>query len=133
MSESGTKPAVQDGLAFERPLNDLQTKIDELAALALQLCATAPWTATLWEHAAEEGWCKLYEPATDGALRRAKQTRIDLLVGRAYGLTHADVEWITRGEPFAKGFWRVERDLDPAARRPARWRRAASDDGGGAY
>ncbi|MEC8652166.1 MAG: N-6 DNA methylase [Planctomycetota bacterium] len=106
---------------------------DELAVLALQLCATAPWTAVLWEHAAEEGWCKLHAPATDGALRRAKQTRIDLLVGRAYGLTHADVEWITRGEPFAKGFWRVERDLDPAARRPARWRRAASDDGGGAY
>ena len=33
MSESGTKPAVQDGLAFERPLNDLQTKIDELRGL----------------------------------------------------------------------------------------------------
>jgi acetyl-CoA carboxylase carboxyl transferase subunit alpha len=34
MSESSTKPAVQDGLAFERPLNDLQTKIDELRSLS---------------------------------------------------------------------------------------------------
>ena len=33
MSDSSTKPAVQDGLAFERPLNDLQTKIDELRSL----------------------------------------------------------------------------------------------------
>jgi len=33
MSDSSTKPAVQDGLAFERPLNDLQTKIDELRNL----------------------------------------------------------------------------------------------------
>ena len=33
MSDSSTKPAVQDGLAFERPLNDLQTKIDELRGL----------------------------------------------------------------------------------------------------
>ena len=34
MSESSTKPAVQDGLAFERPLNDLQTKIEELRSLS---------------------------------------------------------------------------------------------------
>jgi acetyl-CoA carboxylase carboxyl transferase subunit alpha len=33
MSESSGKPAVQDGLAFERPLTDLQTKIDELRKL----------------------------------------------------------------------------------------------------
>jgi len=33
MSESGTKTAVHDGLAFEHPLNDLQTKIDELRGL----------------------------------------------------------------------------------------------------
>jgi len=33
MSDSSTKPAVQDGLAFERPLIDLQTKIDELRSL----------------------------------------------------------------------------------------------------
>lgn len=33
MSDSSTKPAVQDGLAFERPLIDLQTKIDELRNL----------------------------------------------------------------------------------------------------
>jgi len=33
MTDSPSKPAVQDGLAFERPLNDLQTKIDELRRL----------------------------------------------------------------------------------------------------
>ncbi len=33
MTESSAKPAVQDGLAFERPLTDLQTKIDELRKL----------------------------------------------------------------------------------------------------
>ncbi|HEB54054.1 MAG TPA: acetyl-CoA carboxylase carboxyltransferase subunit alpha [bacterium] len=33
MSEPASKPAVSDGLAFERPLIDLQTKIDELKSL----------------------------------------------------------------------------------------------------
>jgi acetyl-CoA carboxylase carboxyl transferase subunit alpha len=33
MSDSSTKPAAQDGLAFERPLTDLQTKIHELRSL----------------------------------------------------------------------------------------------------
>lgn len=33
MSEPSGKPAVQDGLAFERPLSDLQTKIAELKKL----------------------------------------------------------------------------------------------------
>jgi acetyl-CoA carboxylase carboxyl transferase subunit alpha len=33
MSEPSAKPSVQDGLAFERPLTDLQTKIDELRKL----------------------------------------------------------------------------------------------------
>lgn len=33
MTEPSAKPAVQDGLAFERPLNDLQTKIAELKKL----------------------------------------------------------------------------------------------------
>jgi acetyl-CoA carboxylase carboxyl transferase subunit alpha len=33
MSEPSAKPSVQDGLAFERPLSDLQTKIDELRKL----------------------------------------------------------------------------------------------------
>ena len=41
MSESSTKPAVQDGLAFERPLNDLQTKIDELRKPQLRLAPRA--------------------------------------------------------------------------------------------
>jgi acetyl-CoA carboxylase carboxyl transferase subunit alpha len=34
MSDSPTKPAAQDGLAFERPLNELQTNIDELRRLS---------------------------------------------------------------------------------------------------
>jgi acetyl-CoA carboxylase carboxyl transferase subunit alpha len=33
MTEPSAKPGVQDGLAFERPLNDLQTKIAELRKL----------------------------------------------------------------------------------------------------
>jgi acetyl-CoA carboxylase carboxyl transferase subunit alpha len=33
MTEPSAKPSVQDGLAFERPLSDLQTKIDELRKL----------------------------------------------------------------------------------------------------
>jgi acetyl-CoA carboxylase carboxyl transferase subunit alpha len=33
MSEPSAKPLAQDGLAFERPLNELQTKIDELRKL----------------------------------------------------------------------------------------------------
>ena len=33
MTESSAKPPVQDGLAFERPLSELQTKIDELRKL----------------------------------------------------------------------------------------------------
>jgi acetyl-CoA carboxylase carboxyl transferase subunit alpha len=34
MTEPAAKPAVQDGLAFERPLTELQTKIEELRKLA---------------------------------------------------------------------------------------------------
>ncbi len=33
MTEPSARPSVQDGLAFERPLTDLQTKIDELRKL----------------------------------------------------------------------------------------------------
>ena len=33
MTEPSAKPSLQDGLAFERPLNDLQVKIDELRKL----------------------------------------------------------------------------------------------------
>lgn len=98
---------------------------DELARLALRLCATAPWTATLWRAAEREGWCTQHDPAVVADERRSLQTRIDVLVGAAYGLTDDDVAWITRGPPFAKGFWRVERDLPDDQRRPQRWRAAA--------
>jgi len=97
---------------------------EELARCALQLCATAPWTAPLWRAAAAEGWGADDAPATEPAERRALHTRIDRLVGEAFGLTADEVEWITRGPPFAKGFWRVERDLPAHERRPQRWRAA---------
>ena len=100
--------------------------VDELARLALQLCATPSWSAALWEAAEREGWCCDSRPAEDLARRRALQTRVDLLVGDAYGLQPDDVAWIARGEPFAKGFWRVERELPTDERRPARWSAAAS-------
>ena len=94
---------------------------DELARAALCLCATSPWTAPLWRAAQAEGWCADAAPATAPQRRRALQTRIDLLVGEAFELTQDDVTWITRGPPFAKGFWRVERDLPEPQRRPHRW------------
>ena len=100
----------------------------ELAWCALRLCATTPWAAPLWEQARREGWASAPEPATEPAARRALQTRIDVLVGRAFGLREDDVAWITRGPRFKKGFWRVERDLAEPERRPARWRRAAAAD-----
>jgi SAM-dependent methyltransferase len=99
---------------------------DELARLALRLCATASWTAPLWREARREGWCARRDPADDAKLRRELQTRIDVLVGAAYGLRDDDIAWITRGQPFAKGFWRVERELDQQQRRPQRWRAAAA-------
>ena len=99
---------------------------DELAQLALRLCATTTWSAPLWNHAAHEGWCKTRAPACDPEERRALQTRVDVVVADAYGLSAEDVAWITRGEPFAKGFWRIERDLAPTSRRPSRWRAATS-------
>ncbi len=94
---------------------------DELARAALRLCAIAPWTEPLWRAAQAEGWCADAAPATAPQRRRALQTRIDVLVGEAFELTRDDVAWITRGPPFAKGFWRVARDLSEPLRRPHRW------------
>lgn len=96
-----------------------------LATTALRLCATAPWTDSLWQLAREEGWCSTPAPATDAEQRRRLTTSIDLAIGNAFGLTAADVTWLTRGEPFAKGFWRIERHLPEAERRPQRWARAS--------
>ncbi|MCK5940678.1 MAG: hypothetical protein KAI24_01815, partial [Planctomycetes bacterium] len=100
-----------------------------LALLALRLCATPRWTDGLWRIARREGWCEQRRPARDPATRRELQTRIDVLVGAAFGLTADDVAWITRGPPFAKGFWRIERDLDPQQRRPQRWLQAVRATG----
>lgn len=106
---------------------------DELARLALRLCATTTWSAPLWDHAASEGWCAARDPARDPEERRALQTRVDVVVADAYGLSAEDVAWITRGESFAKGFWRIERALAPTARRPSRWRAATGGCEPGAY
>ena len=108
---------------------------DELARLALAMCAVLPWHGTLWQLAQQEGWCGDASPALDAATRALLTTRIDVLVGRAFGLTRADVAWMVRGcelpaerlvrhrpaPELAKGFWRVDRTLPPAARRPNRW------------
>lgn len=93
----------------------------QLARLALRLCATTRWSQTLWQTAACEGWSDGLAAATAAEDRRRCQTEIDHLVGRAFALSAEDVEWITRGQPFAKGFWRIERDLPESDRRPARW------------
>jgi hypothetical protein len=102
----------------------------ELAALALRLCATTAWQAPLCERAAAEGWGGDLRPATDAAERCQLATRIDVLVGRAFGLDTNDVAWLVRGcgdgaaeraQRTAKGFWRVDRELPAARRRPLRW------------
>ncbi len=104
----------------------------ELARLALQLCAILPWHTYLWRAAHDEGWHdddwgERAAPAIDAAERRTLATRIDVLAGRAFGLSRDDVAWIVRGcdqaaaPAHAKGFWRVERELPPHERRPARW------------
>jgi hypothetical protein len=100
-------------------LDDQQTT--HLARLALRMCATSPWTNALWEMARGEGWCERPDPAIDPSQRRELTTTIDVAVGQAFGLTAADVAWMTRGEPFIKGFWRIERDLPESERRPQRW------------
>jgi len=111
----------------------------ELAAIALRLCAVLPWHGPLWQQASDEGWIAASEPAVEPQQRRELATRIDLLTGRAFGLTADDVAWIVRGcglpSPAArrsapaghgKGFWRVERELPREQRRPCRWLAAAS-------
>ncbi|HEB51826.1 MAG TPA: SAM-dependent DNA methyltransferase [bacterium] len=107
-----------------------------LAWIALRLCAPHPWCVDLWENAQREGLCTTTEaPATDAGERRALQTEIDHLIAKAFRLDLADIEWITRGQPFRKGFWRVERDLPPSERRPQRLRmaiRGSSGTGAGA-
>lgn len=108
----------------------------ELAQCALQLCAVLPWHAGLWAIARQEGWA----PDGRGATRAGLLTRIDVLVGTAYGLRPDDVRWIVRGsdlpsarigrkppsECHPKGFWRIDREAPPAARRPNRWLAAAA-------
>lgn len=108
------------------PRRDEGTEV-ELARLALRLCAMLPWHGPLWRMARDEGWGEGGAPARAAAERRELTTRIDVLAGRAFGLTRDDVAWITRGcdQPagaeHAKGFWRVDRALPPAERRPNRW------------
>jgi len=92
-----------------------------LAQLALRMCATTPWAQELWQIARHEGWADHCEPALEAEERRALTTRIDIAVSQAFGLTLDDVNWMTRGEPFVKGFWRIERTLPLEQRRPNRW------------
>ncbi len=100
----------------------------ELAQLALRLCAVLPWHESLWLRAATEGWAPRERPAVAANERRSLATRIDVLTGTAFGLTAADIAWIVRGcdslratNSHRKGFWRVDRTLPPAERRPVRW------------
>lgn len=110
---------------------------DELAAIALRLCAVLPMHSPLWTTAHSEGWGPSAGPALEAEERRVLATRIDELATTTYGLTRDDVAWITRDcerpatelacrpvGTLAKGFWRVDRTLPPALRRPNRWRGA---------
>jgi hypothetical protein len=113
---------------------------EELARLALRLCAVLPWHGPLWDAARAEGWLPgAWAPATHAVLDRDVRiglaARIDAIVGAAYGFDRDDVAWIVRDcerppgarDPAAttersqRGFWRVDRDLPPAGRRPVRW------------
>ncbi len=113
----------------------------ELARLALALCAVLPWHGELWRIAAGEGWLADDDrPAGDAQRRRDLSTRIDVLVGNAFGLTARDVARITRDcdapaaalrrqrapERDPRGFWRIDRTLPAAERRPNRWRAAVA-------
>ena len=98
-----------------------QATLKQLACISLRMCATMPWTTSLWHIARDEGWCPSNAPATDPEERRELTTQIDTIVGNAYGLTYEDVEWVTRGRSFLKGFWRIERHLPLLQRRPRRW------------
>jgi hypothetical protein len=107
----------------------------ELAQLGLRLCAGLPWHASLWQLAMAEGWGEPPAPIASAEARDAATTRIDVLVGRAFGLDVAAVHWVTRGceaaagarvgQP-AKGFWRVDRDRPLVHLWPIRWRAAAA-------
>lgn len=106
----------------------------ELARAALRLCALLPAHGELLRLAAAEGLGADLRPALDPAERGTLATRIDVLAGAAYGLDARDVAWIVRGCDLpvvprgrtppdlpVRGFWRLDRDLPPAARRPNRW------------
>lgn len=106
----------------------------ELAAAALALCALSPWHAELWAQARAEGWAPAGGPIADPAARRPLHVRIDALVGAAFGLTADDVAWLVRdclgdAPRRPRGFWRVDRDLPTAERRPVRWLAAAREAG----
>ncbi|MBL8754954.1 MAG: N-6 DNA methylase [Planctomycetes bacterium] len=100
----------------------------ELAKSALHLCASVPVCAGLWEMARSEGWVSGDVPTLDAVARRSLYTSIDVLVGRAFGLTTDDVAWITRDDPSnARGFWRLDREVAAADRRPTRWLKAVTN------
>jgi hypothetical protein len=98
-----------------------------LAGLSLQLCASVPATAPLWDLARAEGWAPAPSASLDTDARRRLYTDIDVLVGSAFGLSIENVAWITREDRSnPRGFHRLDRDLPTAARRPARWRAVSS-------
>ncbi|MGE3174411.1 MAG: N-6 DNA methylase [Planctomycetota bacterium] len=106
-----------------------------IAALALQLSAVLPWHGGLWAQARAEGWVPaVARPVTDAAARRRLLADLDAAVAEAFGLGADDLGWMLRACDLApallqrrevvrrldpRGFWRVDRTLEPAARRPA--------------
>jgi hypothetical protein len=115
------------------PRLDASTR-HELAGLALRLSCTLPAHAAAWRLAHEEGLVS-DGPAFAADERQRLYTRIDVLVGEAFGLTADDVAWITRGcgaetntgrDTYDRGFQRLDRTLPAAERRPNRWLRAVT-------
>jgi hypothetical protein len=107
-----------------------------IARLVLPLSAVLPWHAALFEVARSEGWWHgSTAPCTRDEERRGLYARLDLEVAAAFSLDVRDLEWMLRetGLPTReladrrrtqqldpKGFWRVDRWLEPAARLPQR-------------
>lgn len=121
------------------PACDLATQV-AIAQRTLRLCAILPWHASSWRASQREGWLPAdwsfaTHAATADAERRRIHAELEAYVAMAFGLTADDFAWILRdcAHPAAslrkstltrgldqRGFWRLDRELPPEERLPAR-------------
>lgn len=107
-----------------------------IARRVLQLCAVQPWHGELWRNAHREGWVgPEATPIVAPAARADLRVELEVLVARAFGFGLDDLAWMLRDCDWpcerlrdrratqqleAKGFWRVDRELEPEQRLPVR-------------